>query len=358
MIAPKHAPDFGRMDRVLRRQGEPDRIPFYEHLADAEIMEAITDLPIARYDQSTSEGKEQYVKGLIRFYYELGFDNVPFEVGPLLPDRRTLLGQDTALLPHARRGWQDEHCGPVQTVEDLERYPWPRPDSACDYGFFEMVARNLPDGMKIIGGAAGGVFEHVSWLMGLEPLSLAMYDDPKLAEGLFERVGTLLLEINRRLLQIGGIGALRMGDDMGFKTSTMLSADQIRQHVLPWQQRIVELAHEHGVPFVLHSCGNLEGIMDDLIDWVGIDAKHSFEDVIMPAAEAKRRYGGRIAILGGVDVDYLSRHSVDEVRAYTRKMIEECAPGGGWALGTGNSVPNYVPVENYLAMLDEGRKTW
>ena len=98
--------------------------------------------------------------------------------------------------------------------------------------------------------------------------------------------------------------------------------------------------------------------MDDLIDWVGIDAKHSFEDVIMPAAEAKRRYGDRIAILGGVDVDYLSRHSVDEVRAYTRKVIEECAPGGGWALGTGNSVPNYVPVENYLAMLDEGRKTW
>ena len=73
-------------------------------------------------------------------------------------------------------------------------------------------------------------------------------------------------------------------------------------------------------------------------------------------AEAKRRYGKRVALLGGVDVDMLCRSSEDDVRAYTRRVIEACAPGGGWALGTGNSVANYIPVRNYLAMLDEGRR--
>jgi uroporphyrinogen decarboxylase len=60
--------------------------------------------------------------------------------------------------------------------------------------------------------------------------------------------------------------------------------------------------------------------------------------------------------MGGIDVDVLARRSVDEVRIYVRKVIEECAPGGGYALGTGNSVANYIRVENYLAMLEEGWK--
>jgi uroporphyrinogen decarboxylase len=96
--------------------------------------------------------------------------------------------------------------------------------------------------------------------------------------------------------------------------------------------------------------------MEDLIDDVGIDAKHSFEDVILPVGEAKKRWGQRIAILGGIDMDYLCRHSEEEVRAYTRHVIEVCAAGGGYALGTGNSVANYVPLRNYLAMLAEGAR--
>ena len=94
--------------------------------------------------------------------------------------------------------------------------------------------------------------------------------------------------------------------------------------------------------------------MDDLMDDVGIDGRHSFEDTYLSAGEAKRRYGDRIAILGGVDMDMISRSSEEEVRAYTRRLLEECMPGGGFALGTGNTVANYIPVKNYLAMLDEG----
>ena len=60
--------------------------------------------------------------------------------------------------------------------------------------------------------------------------------------------------------------------------------------------------------------------------------------------------------MGGIDVDVLARGSEDEVRQYVRKVIADTAPGGGYALGSGNTVANYIPVGNYLAMLDEGRK--
>ena len=80
--------------------------------------------------------------------------------------------------------------------------------------------------------------------------------------------------------------------------------------------------------------------MDDLIDDVGIDAKHSFEDKILPVEEAYRRWGDRIAILGGVDMDVLGRGTEEQVRARTRQILEVCGvKGTGYCLGTGNSVP-------------------
>lgn len=96
--------------------------------------------------------------------------------------------------------------------------------------------------------------------------------------------------------------------------------------------------------------------MSDLIDFVKIDARHSFEDNIMPVIEAKKKYGDKIAILGGVDIDFLCRANESQIRLYVDRIIDVCAPGGGYALGTGNSVTNYVPVNNYLIMLDEGRR--
>jgi uroporphyrinogen decarboxylase len=352
---PIHQPDFGQLLTAIRR-GEPERLPFYEHLADAQIVEAITGEPVTRIDGSTREGKEAWIKGQIDFYLQLGFDCLSFEVGPRFPRENVLKAADTAPLPRGERGWVDEHAGPIQTMDDVEAYPWPDFDQAVDYEAFEIARRLLPEGMLIVGGCAGGIFEHASWLMGVERLSLAIYDDPALVTALLDRITATICEADRRLLQIGGIGALRMGDDLGFKTGPFLSPASLREHIFPRQKQVADVAHQAGLPFVLHSCGNATRIMDDLIDVVGVDAKHSFEDVIMPVAEVKRRWGDRVALLGGADVDYLARHSEDEVRGYTRRLIEACAPGGGWALGTGNSVANYIPVGNYLAMLEEGRR--
>jgi len=96
--------------------------------------------------------------------------------------------------------------------------------------------------------------------------------------------------------------------------------------------------------------------MDDLVDYVGIDAKHSFEDEVKPVWEVKAKYGERVAILGGVDMDKLARSPTDRLRRYVDEVVRRCAPGGGYALGSGNTIANYVKLENYLAMLEEGEK--
>jgi uroporphyrinogen decarboxylase len=183
---------------------------------------------------------------------------------------------------------------------------------------------------------------------------MALQDDPALVRAVAEKVGATLLSLYTTTADMPNVGAQWIGDDMGFKTATMVSPADLRRLVFPWLKKLAGIAHEKSMPFLLHSCGNLSAVMDELISDVGIDAKHSFEDAVQPVGEAKRLYGDRIAVLGGADMDFLCRSGVEEVRAYTRRLIDECAPGGGWALGTGNSVANYVPLSNYLAMLDEG----
>jgi uroporphyrinogen decarboxylase len=116
---------------------------------------------------------------------------------------------------------------------------------------------------------------------------------------------------------------------------------------------MAEVVHREGKPCILHSCGQLSAIMDDLIEVVGIDAKHSFEDAIMPVTEAKRLYGNRIAILGGFDLDRLCRSDEDEIREHVDLLLSECGSGGGYALGTGNSVAAFVPIPHYLTMLQQ-----
>jgi uroporphyrinogen decarboxylase len=89
---------------------------------------------------------------------------------------------------------------------------------------------------------------------------------------------------------------------------------------------------------------------------VKIDARHSFEDTIETVVEAKRKYGDRIALLGGLDVDFMCRSNESAIRRRVRETLDACMPGGGYCLGTGNSVANYIPLDNYLTMLDEGRR--
>ncbi len=340
------SPDFGRLLRAIARE-EPDRVPFIELFLDEEIMVALREAPF-------SEDAEQRCRELSELYRRLGYDYVPAETSFGYP-HRTVGAADTAALARAERSWVEESRGTIETWEDFKGYRWPKPAEE-HYLPLEHAARALPEGMKLIPHGPGGVLENVMWLMGYEPMSYAMADQPDLVQAMFDRIGESLVEVFGVMASHEAVGAVFLGDDMGFKTQTMISPEDMRRYVFPWQRRLAEAVHAHGKPFLLHACGNLDEVMDDLIDYVGIDGKHSFEDVITPIAEAKKRWGDRVALFGGVDMDLLSRGTPEQVRARTREVVEACMSGGGFALGSGNTVANYVPVENYIAMLEEGRR--
>jgi uroporphyrinogen decarboxylase len=189
--------------------------------------------------------------------------------------------------------------------------------------------------------------------MSYEGLCLAIYETPDLVQAISEKIGGLMVKFYEHLLALDRLAAIFPGDDMGFRTGTLIGPAHLRRWVLPWHQRFAEMAHARGLPYFLHSCGNLGVIMEDLISGVRIDGKHSYEDAILPVEDFQARYGSRIAVLGGVDVHRLASGTAGEVRQRTRFLIEICGGRGRYAVGSGNSIPSYIPVENYLAMVDE-----
>jgi uroporphyrinogen decarboxylase len=295
-------------------------------------------------------------KQMIRLQRRLGYDYVKQGADSFDLALNEVLIEDTAALRRAGgRSFMSESAGPITNWEEFERYSWPDPDKLT-YRALEWYERHLPDDMCVIGGLTAHFAEHLTWLMGYETLCYALYDQRSLMRAVADRVLAMNLKIIERLLEFKRVAIIWGSDDMGFRNGTLISPADLREFVLPGHKKAAELAHAAGRPYLLHSCGDLAKIMPDLIEDVRIDARHSFEDTIEDVREAKRRYGDRLTLLGGLDVDFLCRADEAAVRRRVRDTLDVCLPGGGYCLGTGNSVANYIPLKNYLALLDEGRR--
>jgi len=360
-------PNFENLRRTILRQGPPGPVPFVEFIADPGMVGAVLgeELPADLHsylEESLTNVSADDLRGLlkavgmyVRFCYEMGYDYVFMISGLEFRSNQMALADTAAALNWAGgvRYWQDESSGPIQNWQDFEAYPWPRAEE-MSYAVFEYLNSILPEGMKVA-ALLGGVFENSSYLMGLESFSYALHDQPDLVEAICQRVGEVTVAVAEHLATIDNVGIVFLGDDMGFYSGTTVSPNVLRRYVLPHDKKMAEAAHRAGKLFLLHSCGNMYKLMDDLIDDVGIDAKHSFEDKILPVEDVYRRWGDRAAMLGGVDMDLLGRGTEEQVRARTREILEVCGvEGTGYCLGTGNTAANYIPVQNYLAMLDEG----
>jgi uroporphyrinogen decarboxylase len=350
-------PDLDEMIDVLFRRRMPRRVHHVELFLDREIKEAVC----ARFDLAGDLQKSDPLfetKRDVALHSFLGYDM--FRAGiahkGVFPIP-TLAASDTTSLAaqgRAARDWQEEHTGPIQGWDDFDSYPWPTV-AEIDFSALEWLERNLPPNMGCYELTAH-IFEILSFLLGYETLCYFLVDQPALVDAILEKVGAFYVDFTHALADFSRVAVIWGSDDLGFRSGTLMSPDYLRRKILPWHTRCAAIARSRGKPYLLHSCGKLDAIMEDLIADVGITAKHSFEDAILPVTAAKRIYGDRIALLGGVDMDFLCRAEEPAIRQRVREILDVCMPGGGYCLGTGNTVANYVPLENFLVMLDEGRR--
>lgn len=349
-------PDWQSLVSCIRRQGTPKRVHFIELYLDLEVQNAICE-QFGLQKGLDPDDPAYLLKRQIRLQRFLGYDYVRCGVeGLVVPLKRATIADTAALQRDGGRSYMEEHIGPITNWDEFDAYPWPDPKSLSTASL-EWYEENLPPDMCVIGSGGFAHFaEYLTWMMGYETLCYALYDQRDLVQAIANRLIELFRVIVQRMLTFDRVKIVWGSDDMGFKTGPFLRPDDMREFILPGHKLMAEMSHQAGRPYLLHACGKLDTIMEDLIQDVGIDALHSFEDTIVSVIDIKEKYGDRIAALGGIDMDFICRATPDQVRARVRHTLEKCMPGGGYCLGTGNSVANYIPLANYLAMLDEGRR--
>jgi len=339
-------PDYHYMLDVMANH-RPSRLPIYEHIISPTIMEKVLGNSFASLEQGDSRDMDEFFSHYCRFWPMMTYDTVSYEVciTEALPGHGAIMGGK----------------GPIQNRADFERYPWDELQErywALADRKFAALGRHIPHNMKALGGVGNGALEISEDLVGFESLAYLLADDPETYAELYKRIGSLMLGIWTEFLRrYGDIFAIcRFGDDLGFRTNTLISPKLIRQHIIPQYQPIISLIKGAGKPFLWHSCGRIFAVMDDVIA-LGIDAKHSNEDAIAQYDEWILRYGDRIGLLGGIDVDLLCQKTPDEItNEVFIKGRQFRAAAQGYALGSGNSIPDYVPVDGYLAMIEGARR--
>jgi uroporphyrinogen decarboxylase len=336
-------PDFRRFRTVLLRKGEPDYVPLGDISVHPILKKAVIGGPV------------QTPKDEVAFWMKAGYDYVPLEQGLQLTDviRKKSMhsieahyAADTTELQ--TRSWATEGKGLITTRADFEAFRWPDPD-ALDYSAFEKIGALLPPKVKVV-AVLGKIFTCIWWLMGLEGMSLALADEPDLVPLMFEKVGKFQFRVFENMLRFDSVGAVWHADDIAFSTALLVSPRIFRKHLFPWYKEMNLIAHEKGRLVVFHSDGALQPVLDDIVA-CGFDGLNPIEPKAMDINEIKQRYGDHISLIGNIDLGYtLTRGTPEEVRAEVRQRIHDLAPGGGYAVASSNSIPEYVPLANFNAM--------
>jgi uroporphyrinogen decarboxylase len=361
-------PDFkNRLLKAIYCQGEPDRVPMVEAGIAAPIKERFLGRKITSLQDE------------IAFWELAGYDFIPLEAG-----LRTIIdaaihhegtgrfestAPDTSKVAQAKkfatdqlskyqlttvnkdgslRAWAPEGKGFINRIEDLEAFPWPTPQE-MDYSKFELIKELLPPGMGMFCNA-GAIFSSLMLMMGLEECFMGMHRGSELFTRLLKKVGEFQVEVVEILLEIGSIGGIWINDDMGFQTGPLVDPKLFRKYTFPYYREIKHLVARKGIPLLLHSDGNITKVLPDLAE-IGFNAIHPIQPECMDILQARQILGNKVCVIGNLSLGYpLGIGTPGDVSKETEILIQKMAPGGGYCFSSGNSIPDYIPYENWLAM--------
>ncbi|NLN45433.1 MAG: hypothetical protein GX153_02540 [Clostridiaceae bacterium] len=198
------------------------------------------------------------------------------------------------------------------------------------------------------------LFERHWSLRGMTRALFDFYDDPQSVHRLYRALTDFylrMLERAKRELRLDGVF---VSDDLGTQTGPFFSPEVFRTFFKPYYKELIDRAHELGMHFWLHACGNIERILPDLIE-IGLDVLHPIQKYTMDERQIAKCYGKDLCIWAGFDVQRIIPYGTpEEVRQEVRYLIDTYArPEGRFMLTAGNAITPDCPVESLRALLDE-----
>jgi len=341
-------PDFNRVVTTLQHS-EPDRVPLAEAAIAYETMSKFLGKKVVDSD----------VASQVEFWTRAGYDYIALTVGMMQPGKVT---EDSAISKMLKsvmlrdtadqeddNSWNVEKRSFIHDEKDFEAFPWEEA-AKLDFSRFYEVQRYLPEGMKII-ALSGKIFTLTWMLMGFENFCLNLALKPQFVEKVFEKVAQIQFGALSKIINIPNVAAVWAVDDLAFGTGPMISPKAFRKYVFPWYKEFGNICHKNGLYFFFHSDGVLWDLMDDLID-LGVDALHPIDPTCMDIEEVKQKIGDKLCLIGNISNEILMKGAPEEVAELTKKRIKALAPGGGYCMAAGNSVPEWAKIDNYRAMIE------
>ncbi|MFA6451582.1 MAG: uroporphyrinogen decarboxylase family protein, partial [bacterium] len=244
---------------------------------------------------------------------------------------------------------------PCDTIEDLDRYRFPRMPNRQLHNSIRAFKRAHP-GIAVAVDIPG--IQDVSmWFMGMEKLYLWMAMHPDNMKRFQQRFLAHTLDLIRGLCKAGA-DIITILDDYGAQNRMLISKKMWEEFTFPCLKRQCEETHKGDGIVMLHSCGHVQPLLEGIAD-AGVDMLQSFQPRAgNDLAKAKEEFGNRLCFVTGIDSQSLGGMTPDEVRAAVRESVRIGGEGGGFVLATNHALQVDTPAENLKALfetLDEVR---
>lgn len=190
-----------------------------------------------------------------------------------------------------------------------------------------------------------------SRMVGTERTLIAMATDPEWIADTWNHMLDLDIALLDMVWDAGyHFDAVVWPDDMGYKYNQFFSIDMYRELLKPAHQRAIEWAHSKGAVAELHSCGNVNPFVPELIG-IGLDGLNPLEvKAGMDPVELKHDVGDRLVLHGGINA--VLWDDLEAITEEMRRVVPALKEGGGYIFSSDHSVPSAVSLENFRRITD------
>lgn len=240
---------------------------------------------------------------------------------------------------------------PLANSRDLDAFAWPDPDAP---GLFEQARRTIEiygDEYFIVPNLGFALFERAWSLRGLEQFLMDLALDPGWTGELLDRITEIQLALIQKYIKFGVDGAY-FGDDYGAQKSLILSPASWRALIKPRLARLFAPFRERGLPILMHSDGQIQKILPDLVE-IGLTVLNPVQPEVLEHAWLHQNFGDQLAFYGGISTQTtLPQGTPEQVRQAVRGCIQDLAPQGtGLLLAPSHRMMTDIPLENVETML-------
>ena len=245
---------------------------------------------------------------------------------------------------------------PITSMEDLKNYQWPDPaDPRLLDPIKELCKAHQGDYFIMVDLSSTLIEAAYAHIVGTQNFFLMLFDQPELIAGVLDGLTEYYAELGSNVVKLG-VDMIRVGDDVGAQQSMMLSPDSWRELAKPRLKYMFDRFRKENPDLYikLHSCGDYSPIIPDEIE-LGVNLSGLMQPTggNKDQAGIKKKYGGDIAFIGGLDVqNLLPRGQVEEVRAAVLDVMRNLATGGGYVFSPAHYILADVPVQNIWALIE------